>query len=88
MSAIWHCRPVITDIVGFVERHLPDAIAFAEQEIERTNQAREQNLRRAVERGVCAVGHDLNQPTPINSLGTAPCGYCESAKKYRQEHQR
>lgn len=69
------------DIVGFVERHLPGAVRYAEREQARIERSRRINIQRMRDRGTCFVGHSLTLPRiPINSLGTAPCGYCTSAR--------
>jgi hypothetical protein len=69
------------DIVAWFRAHLTHALAFAETEAASIARAREYHLARAIERGRCAVGHDLSEPTPTNRLGTAPCGYCTNTKE-------
>lgn len=59
--------------VDFVRRHLPHAIAYAEEQIAAEREARRRNLDAAVARGTCAIGHDFR------TAPDAGCGYCASA---------
>lgn len=74
-----------TDIVAWFRAHLTHALAFAESEAASIERARAYHLARAIERGRCAVGHDLSQATPTNRLGTHPCGYCTNTKEAMNE---
>lgn len=71
-----------TDIVGWVEFHLPRAIAWAEEESARTREVRRHNLQAAVDRGACILGHALGEG-PYLYDRTRKCGYCYSAVKFR-----
>jgi hypothetical protein len=82
-----------SDIVGFVEYHLPRAIQWAEQETLALRRSRKANLDRAVKRCVCPVGHVIaplvagramlieGGEAEIRALRPADpsCGYCQSA---------
>lgn len=80
------------DIVGFVKRHLPAAIEYAEREHLITRRSRRYHLDRAVERGICAVGHIIpvliaGRVTSVDfALAARPadpsCGYCQSAVEH------
>jgi hypothetical protein len=72
----------LVDVIDWTERVMAEAIDFAEREIAAIEQARAYHLAEAVKRGTCAVGHRLDLPDiPINSLGTAPCGYCTNTRE-------
>lgn len=71
------------DIVRWVEAALPAAIKFADAEQLRVDMARKYHIERTIERGTCPVGHTLDPDNiPINSLGTAQCGYCTNAAEH------
>lgn len=72
----------LVDVVTWTERVLERAIEFAARERAEIDRARAYHLARAIERGTCAVGHDLTLvEIPKNWKGTHPCGYCTSARE-------